>query len=153
MRALLAAFALLVAAPVSAQLANPSSVTPSDLAAVQAAMPTPATAPPPPDTLSGSAGAVPTVYALGTHTHPRVTWSPVATTNASGVFTVSFPAGFFASPPTISLSWESAVNISCQMTLVTATALTGRCNLLAGLLPTGAGVIVHVVALPRNSNP
>lgn len=156
-RAAILALAIL-ASPAAAQVVSSPAPSTSTLAtkaevqAVQAAMPIPATSAPPPDTINGTAGSSANIYALSTHTHPRITYSVVPLTNASGVFSGTFPAGMFAAAPTIALTWESAVNISCQMNAsgVTATSFSGRCNLLAGLLPVGAGIPVHVVALPRN---
>lgn len=159
MRMLALSIALLAATPAAAQVSypplavDPSAIaTKSEVQAISAAMPIPATSAPPPDTLNGTAGSSANIYALSTHTHPRISYSSVPLTNASSVFSGTFPAGMFAAAPTIALTWESAVNISCQMNAggVTATTFSGRCNLLAGLLPAGSGIPVHVVALPRN---
>lgn len=158
MKALALALATL-AAPAAGQVVYPPAAvdastiaTKAEVQAISAAMPVPATTAPPPDTLNGTAGSAANIYALSTHTHPRITYSTVAATNGSSVFSGTFPAGMFAAAPTIALTWESSVNISCQMNAggVTATTYSGRCNLLAGLLPAGAGIPVHVVALPRN---
>lgn len=129
----------------------------SDVATLQAAIPKPATAAPMVDTMGGAVGSETTLFALANHQHPRRADSQIVTTTAGGVFSGTYPAGFFPTAPTVDISWvnKGALSMTCELTNdPTTSGFTGRCTTisLAALLAAGAGVKVHVVSFPVSTS-
>lgn len=156
MRAAIAAAAALFAAPAWAQPVTPISppVTKGDLAALAASIPKLADTVPLGEVMGGAAGSSPMAMRADVRI-PRITQSPIVTTVTGGTFSATFPAGFFAAPPTISLTWvnTSGLYMTCELSAdPTPTLVQGRCRTisLTAILNAGAGIKVHLVALPQN---
>lgn len=168
MRRFVIALSLIATTPLPARAQLVTSINPpatagdvsaavaTSQATIMAAMPIPATAPPSTDTMGGATGTSPQVYALASHRHPRITDTQIVTTGTGGTFSGTYPAGFFATPPTVSVTWINggALSMTCELSSdPTTLGFTGRCRTLslASILAAGAGVKVHVVSIPTTS--
>jgi len=103
--AALCATAALGTAGALAQLYNPATVntsalaTKSEVAAMSATIPVPATATPPAVTDTGTLGTMTGIYALANHTHASKARKIIATTATDGTYTFNYSTVPFTAPP------------------------------------------------------
>lgn len=155
------ALVALLAAPVSAQVAYPPSVTQGDLAAVQAQIPQPASTAPPMEVVGGAAGSGPT-FRRGDAVQPRISRTVGFTTAANGQSVVTWQD--MGAVPKVYIQeniTSGATNVpKCYpiASTISATGVTVACYITQSILGLGivpfttatAGISGQVLALPAS---
>lgn len=142
-----------------------ATATASQLQALQAQIPQPASALPPTEGSAASMGAQTMRYALEDHVHQRITRSGTAVTDSAGGWAITWTMPLAATPTVYPIPVNAGQQpVVCNVTTRTTTGATGRCwlsrtlpavlTLLTNLLnydifgATAPGITVQVLALP-----
>lgn len=165
-RLFLFALFCLCAFPASAQVAYPPGVSPSDLATVQASIPTPATAVPGVEAVGGAAGSANT-FRRGDAIQPRITRAANCTLDSGGSCSITWASALAVAPTivttpvnptatqaymcnTTSTPTTTTVAIKCwslQTTTLSLAIVTAGLNLVPATTAP-AGTVVQVIAIP-----
>lgn len=171
---LLALFGAVAAASADAQLVTPlwqgatidpaTVATKTDLAAVQAQIPTPAAVVPPSEMVGGSVGTAGT-YRPADSANPRITRAGITSTDTQGAWSIAFAAPLMATPVVLPVPVNTGTQpIVCNVATRSATGATGKCW-LARTLPAAlvsltslvsydlfgapaSGIQVQIIAIP-----
>lgn len=142
MRALL--LALLLAIPAGAQVVSPlevgTGVTPSQLSAVEAKIPTASTTTPPGVSDSGSTGTMTSIYALANHTHASKARKGRLLIPATGTLAVTFSSSFTA-----------GVVPLCSVTAEAAAGDTNVVNAQIDGTPTATGMTIRITRTAQSA--